>query len=112
MNLPSIVTIDGVDVFIKLKPLDDTEGEFTPVTMTINLNQNMCPQLYRRVLMHELTHAILFISARGLADYIVAIDDEDQIGEIIAEQIGERLYEVLKANPKLREYLWGCCGGS
>lgn len=102
-----VIKIDGTDITVKSKPIFDTEGEFCPSELTIYLNQNASYQLKRRVLAHELTHAIMHICARGLSDYAVAMQDSDKAEEMIAEQIGERLFRVLEDNEKLRKFLFG-----
>jgi len=101
------ILIDGVEVQVSVKPLDRVDGEFSPADLKIYINQNVSQQIQKRILFHELTHAVIHISSRGLVDYALDMTDTDKIEEMLVEQIGERLFRVLSENKELRKYLFG-----
>ncbi len=66
----------GQKIKIKeVKPSEDSHGEYKDLAQTIEVNQNIDNEAYRRLLIHEVTHAGLGIS--GLSAFLNNIDAEE-----------------------------------
>lgn len=59
----------------EVKPSDDSHGEYKDLAQTIEVNQGITDEAYRRLLIHESVHAGLDIS--GISAFLNNIDAEE-----------------------------------
>jgi hypothetical protein len=105
MRIVEAIIIDGVVVTVTKVSHLSSNGEYDPDKVEIRVPERLFGEMLRRVLIHEITHAIMHICCQCLADVVAELHDPDSREELIAEQVGEKLYQVLNDNPKLRETL-------
>ncbi len=107
MSLPKSFKIEGIKVNIKEKDLDgDDHGVFHSKTLTITINPLYSLIIQKRTLIHEMTHAIIYIRTQYIIDEIQKLNDQTLAEELIAEYIGEQVFMVLYHNPALRRWLF------
>lgn len=101
------IRIENVMIPVFFVDLRGEKGEFDEERYEIRIHDKLTYEMSRRILVHEITHAIVAVCCTSLTEIATKLKDEDQIEELIVEQVGEKLYFVLQENPYLRKYLWG-----
>ena len=98
MNKPTSVKIFGQKYKIKYDyKEEDSYGESDPATNTINIRANLPEDKRVRVLMHEITHAILFESP--------LCDRKRFEVEEVCDIVGYQVTDMLKDNPHILEFI-------
>lgn len=98
MNKPTSVKIFGQKYKIKYDHQEeDSYGESDPATNTISIRPNLPEDKLVRVLMHEITHAILFESP--------LCDRKRFEVEEVCDIVGYQVTDILKDNPNILAFV-------
>jgi hypothetical protein len=95
---PTSIKVAGLKYKIRYDLADENAyGETNPDTNTINLRHGMPEDKLIRVLVHEITHAVVFETALATRKRL----DIEEVCDII----GIQFVAVLKDNPEIVEYI-------
>lgn len=89
-----------VDVVDKVQIGEDAWGACYRDRCHMEIWSGLSESMKRDVLLHEIGHAIYFLSGINILD----IRDRDE--EIIVQNMSNGFFQVLKYNPKLRKFLF------
>jgi Zn-dependent peptidase ImmA (M78 family) len=98
MKRPTSLKVSGIKYRIRYDHADsESYGETDPDTNTINIRENLPEDKQLRVLVHELTHAVIFetpFSVRKRFDL-----------EEVCDIVGWHFLDMLRANPEIAQYI-------
>lgn len=102
MKPPESVEVAGVAIGIDYFPPsfgDDDCGQYEEKTNAIHLAKGLSPDMERTTLLHELTHAVIFVA--GLRDDLKEKDSEERFCNLFALL----LHDLLRKNPRFVRYI-------